>query len=200
MARILIMFASSYGQTRLIAETIASQLRHRGHQVELADAFGHRPPAPGSYDAVMLGSRVHLGRHASEVLEYMVEHRGALAERPTAMFSVSMAAAGTAEADPNGYLATLFGAVGWWPSLSIAFGGALPYRRYGAVTRFVMKHISRRHGHSTDTSRNHEFTDWDAVVAFADRFDAEIEAAAAATGPDDPTRTASSPLRSSHLS
>ncbi|MBA3539137.1 MAG: flavodoxin domain-containing protein [Deltaproteobacteria bacterium] len=70
MGRILILYASAYGQTRTIAEAIATRLRDRGAHVDVVDIF--------------------------------------------------------------------------------------------------MKLISRKTGLSTDTSRNHEFTDWDQVHAFAD--------------------------------
>ena len=39
------------------------------------------------------------------------------------------------------------------------------------ITRFMMKRLSRAHGHPTDTSHDHELTDWTAVAAFADKID-----------------------------
>jgi menaquinone-dependent protoporphyrinogen IX oxidase len=36
--------------------------------------------------------------------------------------------------------------------------------------RAVLKAISKRGGHSTDTSKNHFYTDFTAVSDFADRF------------------------------
>jgi menaquinone-dependent protoporphyrinogen oxidase len=81
------------------------------------------------YDAVVLGSRVELGRHAPELLAYVRAHRDALRATPTAFFSVSMAAANaSAGADPEHYMQTTFDALAWHPTMSVAFGGALPYR------------------------------------------------------------------------
>ena len=37
-------------------------------------------------------------------------------------------------------------------------------------TRRVMRWISRREGRDTDTSHDHEYTNWDAVARFADEF------------------------------
>lgn len=168
MANILILYASHFGQTRAIAHEIADKLRLAHHDVEIIDARRSEPPAPGDFDAVVFGSRIEIGRHASEIREYMVRHRDALRDIPTAFFSVSMAAASPkAGIDPSGYLGALYEEVGWIPSIAIAFAGALPYRKYNWFLRFVMKRISRSAGHTTDTSRNHEFTDWPRVREFA---------------------------------
>ena len=184
MSRVLIIYASAHGQTHRIAEAIAEHLRRGGHEVELGDALAGGLPPPEDYDAVLVGSRVHFGWHAQEVIEYIAAHRKALKGMITGFFSVSMAAAAREPGvDPDGYLQTLFRRVDWWPTRAVAFAGGLPYRKYSPLVRLVMKWISWRAGHPTDTSRNHELTDWDAVAGFAskiaDELDLEGELAAA---------------------
>jgi menaquinone-dependent protoporphyrinogen oxidase len=175
MSRILVVFASSNGQTHRIADAIAAHLRDAGHGVELADAFAGGVPPPEDYDAVVVGSRVHMGRHANEIVEYVVANRYALSRIPSAFFSVSMAAAGDGRGpDPEGYMEALFGAAAWRPDRFAAFAGGLPYRRYSPLMRMIMKWISKRAGHTTDTSRNHEFTNWDHVKRFAQDFSHDV--------------------------
>ena len=173
MSRILVVYASHYGQTRVIAQRLVDRLRDRGHEVDLAnvsEGIDGIPP-PQDYDAVMIGSRIEFGKHAKPVLEYIREHRNALREMPTAFFSVSMSAAGKpSTADPNEYLVKTFTQVGWVPTEAAVFAGALQYQRYNWLLRFVMKQISKQGGHSTDTSQNHFYTDFAQVVDFADRF------------------------------
>ncbi len=185
MSRILIVFASTHGQTRAIAEAIANRLRVGRHDVTLADALAGRPPAPAGYDAVVVGSRVQMERHAKEIEAYVRDHRAALDATTSAFFSVSMSASDrNAGADPSGYLEKFFTRTGWRPRRAIAFGGALRYRAYGFFLRFVMKQINRRAGHPTDTSRDHDCTDWAAVDRFADELAAGLSnttASAAAT-------------------
>lgn len=180
MARILVLYATHFGQTRAIAERIATRLRSHGDTVELGDVR-YGPPPPHGFDAVVIGSRIELGRHAPEVRRYLIEHRQELDRLPTAFFSVSMAAARGDSADPNGYMATLFEAVAWQPTKARAFAGALPYRKYGWFLRMIMKRISRSAGHTTDTSRDHSFTSWARVDTFADEL-AGLTSARRATG------------------
>jgi menaquinone-dependent protoporphyrinogen oxidase len=168
MSSILVVYASHYGQTRAIAERLAQRLREHRHEVDVVNAEGDIPP-PQDYDVVVLGSRVELGRHASCVLDFVRLYRAALHEMPTAFFSVSMAATRPeAGPDPDGYMVKTFSDLGWQPTLTASFAGGLPYRKYGFFMRFVMKRISKSAGHTTDTSRDHEFTDWTEVSAFAD--------------------------------
>jgi menaquinone-dependent protoporphyrinogen oxidase len=173
MSRVLVIYASHYGQTCVIANRIAQRLReaHR-HEVDVADAGAgwKRLPAPDGYDAVIVGSRVELGRHAPAIISYLKDHRGTLARITSGFFSVSMSASkqGTSR-DPEGYMGKLFADLAWSPTESVSFAGALPYRKYGWFLRLTMKRISKRAGHTTDTTRDHVFTDYVAVAAFADR-------------------------------
>jgi menaquinone-dependent protoporphyrinogen oxidase len=145
---------------------LADELRGE-NTVELVDARSSSPP-PDRFDVVVIGSRVEGGKHASSVRDYLASHREALRKKPTVFFSVSMAASSpSATRDPNGYLSDLFAELDWVPTLSVALAGALPYRKYNWFLRFVMKRISRSAGHTTDTSRDHEFTDWVRVRTLA---------------------------------
>ncbi len=169
MQRALVVFASSHGQTRQVASKVSGRLRDRGFAVTVADAGepAHLP-APTGFDLVVVGSRIQFGRHSSSILAYLSQFREVLRGTPTAFFSVSMAAANGGD-DPNGYLAATFDSLGWRPPITAAIAGALQYRKYNWLLRFVMKRIARAGGHSDDTSVNHFYTDWSQVYAFADR-------------------------------
>jgi menaquinone-dependent protoporphyrinogen oxidase len=45
--------------------------------------------------------------------------------------------------------------------------GRLAYTQYGLLKRFVMRRIALKAGGPTDTSRDHEMTDWEQVRAVA---------------------------------
>jgi menaquinone-dependent protoporphyrinogen oxidase len=182
MSRILLIYASSHGQTRKISEAIAAELRRVGHIVELAPIVTDTPPPVQDYDAVVLGSRVQFGKHARPIVDYIIANRAELADAPTYFFSVSMAAA-SGGVDPQGYLERLFTTTRWRPREAKVIPGALHYRQYGWLLRWVMKRISAKAGHATDTSRDHEYTDWTQVRQFAARIAADL----APARPDTPT-------------
>jgi menaquinone-dependent protoporphyrinogen oxidase len=176
--RVLIVFASSHGQTRAIAERIGEHLRADGAIVEVRDA-GAAAPAPEGFDGVVIGSRVELGRHARPVLRYIRRHRTSLERTRTAFFSVSMSAAGQTirdEAQAAVYLDSVVKRTGWRPGRASSFAGALRYTKYNPLLRLVMRRISQVAGHPTETSRDHEFTDWGAVRKFAEALAADLGA------------------------
>ena len=94
---------------------------------------------------------------------------------PCALYQVSMTAAGT---DPEHVVKAeqlvrrLQERTGVHPDLIVQFAGAIRYSQYGWVTKRVMRSIARREGNATDTTRDHEYTDWQAV----DRCAGEIAA------------------------
>jgi menaquinone-dependent protoporphyrinogen oxidase len=50
----------------------------------------------------------------------------------------------------------------------VCLAGRLAYTQYGILTRLLMTWIARRQGGPTDTSRDHELTNWDEVARLAD--------------------------------
>ena len=62
---------------------------------------------------------------------------------------------------------------GWHPQRLVPVAGALRYSQYNFAVRMLMKRIARESGGSTDTTRDHEYTDWTALEQFVDQFAAE---------------------------
>lgn len=177
MKRILVLFASSHGQTAKIARALEARLRAAGNEVTVRDLSVGEPPAPDAYDAVVVGSRLELGGFGRKVARYARRHGAALAARWSGFYSVSLSAASP---DARGKTAVediidkFEASTEWYPTRVASFAGALPYTQYGPITRFVMKRISAANGGATDTSRDHEYTDWGAVDAFADTLVADL--------------------------
>ena len=59
---------------------------------------------------------------------------------------------------------------GWQPALAVSLAGAMSYTRYNPLMRWMLRRMSRAEGGPTDTSRDHEMTDWSEVRGFADTF------------------------------
>ncbi|MFC5366421.1 flavodoxin domain-containing protein [Salinirubrum litoreum] len=174
MSTILVPYATSEGQTARVVDRIADRLREHGHTVELVQI--ERDPADVStadYDAVIVACSIHTGRHQPEIVAFAEQQREALSSRPSGFVQVSLSAASD---DPErrgeaaGYVEEFFAETGWRADLVGSFAGALRYSEYNFLLRFVMKRIAKSSTGDTDTSRDYEYTDWDAVDAFADDF------------------------------
>ena len=59
---------------------------------------------------------------------------------------------------------------GWHPALTETIGGAMAYTKYNPFLRWVVKRASKAAGGPTDTSRDHEMTDWSQVERFVQAF------------------------------
>jgi menaquinone-dependent protoporphyrinogen oxidase len=185
MARVLIVYASQHGQTRRVAQRIATTLLQRGHAAELIDAE-HTPPTLDLRDveAVLVGSPVIGSQYRPSVVRFARKHREQLQRLPTAFFSVGLAVASRTSdgrAQTFKVVEKLIEKSGWRPGQVELIAGALPYSRYGWLTRFVMRRIAAHEGGDTDVSRDYEYTDWPAVDRFTSAFvDAHLSAPAAA--------------------
>jgi menaquinone-dependent protoporphyrinogen oxidase len=170
MSSFLIAYASTHGHTARIAERIAAALRADGHTVDVDDRVGETDPSPVAYDAVIAGASIHGGHHQAEVVRWARRHGTTLTMTPSAFFSVCLAAAedtDEARAATRDYLDDFEERTGWTPRVRTTFAGALQYREYGFATRLAMRVLMQRGHHPTDTRRDYDYTDWDAVDAFA---------------------------------
>jgi len=187
MKPILVLFATREGQTRRIAEHVAELIRMRGREAHALDvgSLPAPPPEVGSYAAAVLASSVHAGEHEREMVRFVKTHRGELERMPAAFISVSLTEAGAedpartsaqrAEASikVGQMIQKFFDDTGWHPSHVKPVAGALLYTQYGRVLRFIIKRIVSHQGgptDTTDTTRDHEYTDWPSLARFVDEF------------------------------
>jgi menaquinone-dependent protoporphyrinogen oxidase len=172
MCDIPVFYATTEGQTRRIAERIAQTLRTRGFESQAIDVGS---PDAWKIDwrrvrAAVLGASLHVGKHQPSAFAFAHAHAGELNACPSAFFSVSLSARSKnpSERVEAQRLAEKFAAEAQWQPRSIAcIAGRLAYTRYGFFTRLLMRMIAKREGGSTDTSRDHEYTDWAEVERLA---------------------------------
>lgn len=171
---VLILYGSLEGQTKKIAERLAKIIRDKGHQATTQS--GEHLPADFSveyFDTVIIGGSIHMGKYPPYLNKFVVTHRDWLNSVPSAFFTVCMAVNSANEKsreEAKHYGDKFMTQTEWTPGLTQIFAGAVKYTQYNFVTRFIMKMISRKEGGNTDTSRDHEYTDWDSVVRFAGDF------------------------------
>lgn len=168
--KVAIIYHSAEGHTREIAERIASVQEKAGRSPEVI-AISEAPDCLLGYGAVVVGGSIHYGHHHKDLESYAAKHAGDLSTVTSAFFSVSLTAAEDAEeprAEVNRYLNDFFEATRWQPDVVGVFGGALLYTRYGFLKRKMMQLIAKQRGGPTDTKRDYDLTDWDAVDQFAE--------------------------------
>lgn len=178
MARILVVYGTTEGQTAKVARAFAARLSADGTEADVEDlTLGD--PSPDSYDGIVVAASLHAGKYQKAVTAWLGKHASHFGNRPTAFLSVCLAciskdlkARDEARTIPQRYVESL----AWQPTMIKAVAGALLYTKYNFFVRWFMKRISASAGGDTDTSRDYEYTDWPDLRAFADRFAALVTA------------------------
>lgn len=175
---LLIIYGTRFGQTAKIAEWMAGVLRERGYDVIVTDA-AHLPADfdVDQADGIIIGASVILGRHEAVIRRFILRHLATLTRRPTGFFSVSGSAASpraSLRAEARRTADRFLTSLSWRPTHVATIAGALMYSRYAPPLRWVMRQIAKRTGESTDTSQDHEYTDWHQVAQFADSIAAAV--------------------------
>ena len=177
-----VFFATREGQTRKIAERVAADIRAHGVDTDVVDVRTLRSPIDWSqYAMACVAASVHRGHHEREVIAFARRYREPLSQLRAVFLSVTLSEAGAedpaappdrraqAAADARRMIDVFIAETGWRPARTLPVAGALAYTRYNFLVRFAMKRIARQQGASTDTSRDHEFTNWPAVDAVVEQ-------------------------------
>jgi menaquinone-dependent protoporphyrinogen oxidase len=164
--QILVVYGTTEGHTRKVAAAMARTLRAAGADVDVVNAASRGlDPRPDEYAAVIVAASVHAGSYQAAVRSWVKAHAVCLAvlER-------------SAKADEQLalILRQFYDATGWQPTESKIVAGALLYRQYNWLKRWLMKRIVTRAKGDTDTSRDYEYTDWQDLAVFTARFGGRV--------------------------
>jgi menaquinone-dependent protoporphyrinogen oxidase len=161
--RLLVVYATKYGQTEKIARCIAAVAKREGIVCELAEIGDACTPEDFS-DVVVAGS-IYFGHHSRKLGRWVRRNAPTLAKRHTAFVTVCNEVA-------HAPVGTFLRDSGWTPDTTAVFAGAIRYTRYGWFFRLVTRRVAHVRGDA-------EYTDWQAVEAFARGFVADVKARAA---------------------
>src|SRR3954469_6549052 len=174
-----VFYATREGQARRVADRVAANLRAQGFDVDLFDVRTvHRPISWAASRTVFVVASVHLGRHERDMRRFAAQYRRELEAAGAGLLSLSLSQAGAqdetapperrrqASADVRRMIDAFVADTGWMPGRTLPVAGALAYTKYNFLVKLVMKRIAKQNGASTDTSRDWEFTDWQAVDRF----------------------------------
>lgn len=162
---VLIAYGTSEGQTRKIANFVASRIRELGHEAvthDTADYLGELRLE--DFDRMIVAGSVHERGHQEGLELFVLSYRQILEARPTMFLSVSLSAAfedGCGEA--NGYVEKFLDSTGWKPTRRLLVAGALRHGEYGYYKKMIVKHQVLKDHALTNPETDQEFTDWNAL-------------------------------------
>jgi menaquinone-dependent protoporphyrinogen oxidase len=174
---VTIVYATIEGQTRQIAEAVATTVRSAGHKAELIEAHPGERFWLDEAQAAILCAPVHGGRYPETFVTLAADWAERLDRIPSAFISVSLAIRGEATevAEAHAYAATLETETGWHPTRVHHAAGALRFSEYDFFKRWVMRRIALDKGLSADADQ--VFTDWARLETFVRAFLDEATAA-----------------------
>ncbi|MGC6405946.1 menaquinone-dependent protoporphyrinogen IX dehydrogenase [Bisgaard Taxon 45] len=164
----LILYSSRDGQTKKIAQFIASKLSGNVQIQALTEDTDIT-----NADRVLIGASIRYG-HFDKVLDKFVKKQTALlSQKANAFFAVNLTARKVGKDTPetNVYVRKFLQRIDWQPQLVAVFAGALYYPRYSFFDRTMIKLIMKITGGETDTRKEIEYTDWHKVECFAVQFE-----------------------------
>ncbi len=186
MQAVAVFYATREGQARKVADRIAGALIARDLEVavhHVSDPEGD--PALGLADATVLVASVHNGKHEREMVDFVQRH-ARVREIPSSFVSVCVTEAivESPAASPKDRRAAIrhigdqihefLDATQWTPAHILPVAGALMYTHYNFLVRFGMSRLAERAGLPTDTTHDHELTDWGSLDQFAARLAHEL--------------------------
>ncbi|MGC7561047.1 menaquinone-dependent protoporphyrinogen IX dehydrogenase [Pasteurella sp. PK-2025] len=163
-----ILYSSHDGQTKKIAQFIATKLSGEVHVQPLTEETDITEA-----DRVLIGASIRYG-HFNKVLNKFIQKQTALLnQKHSAFFAVNLTARKSGKNTPetNVYVRKFLQRIDWQPHLSAVFAGALLYPRYSFFDRTMIRLIMKITGGETDTSKEVEYTDWTKVNAFAQQIE-----------------------------
>jgi menaquinone-dependent protoporphyrinogen oxidase len=184
MAKVLVLYGTTDGHTRKVASRLADVIRGHALEVDLVNA-DEADPVPIGYAGVIVAASLHAGGYQRSVRRWVAAHVADLTGLTTAFVTVCLGILqhdASVRRDLDRLQGRLLEQTGWQPTVTKYVAGALLYREYNWLKRFVMLRIVRKAGGDTDTSRNYEYTDWNDLSHFAAEYAERVCARSSATG------------------
>lgn len=176
---ILVGYATVEGQSRKIAEALAADIEAGGDRALMFDVGLGGEFALGRPDAAILCAPIHAARYPASFVAFVRQEAAWLNSVPSAFVSVTLLIRSELEEErqeARHFPDALLAETGWKPALVHHAAGALRYSEYDFFRRWMMKRIAAQEKAPTDSRRDHEFTDWEALRRFVEDFRAAVRA------------------------
>nr|WP_284676615.1 menaquinone-dependent protoporphyrinogen IX dehydrogenase [Vibrio sinus] len=170
--KVLFLYSSREGQTKKIFEYIDGQLQ--GDECEFKNLHEIEQVDLSLYDRVLVGASIRYGHLNKKLYQFIESHLAQLENSKVAFFCVNLTARkeeqGKDTPEGSAYIQTFLKKSPWKPELIGVFAGALYYPRYNWIDKMMIKLIMTMTGGETDTTKEVEYTNWQKVTLFAEKF------------------------------
>lgn len=172
MKKVLILYASTDGQTLKISQRLKQLMEQRNFEVKLlsVDAIGagNMEVELDGYDKIIIGASIRYGKHNRKIVDFIEQYRKVLEKKANAFFSVNLVARKPerGQAETNPYVARFLSKISWQPQKVAVFAGKLDYPKYKFSDRLLIRLIMWMTKGPTDPKTVIEYTNWQQVEDF----------------------------------
>jgi menaquinone-dependent protoporphyrinogen oxidase len=168
MAKILIIYSTTDGQTRKICQRLQQVIEQQAHQVTVVSIQDESHIDVASFDKIVIGASIRYGKHSPLIANFIEKNRLLLESKPNAFFSVNVVARKPEKSKPehNPYLQKFLKRILWKPGELAVFAGKIDYPSYRFIDRFMIRLIMWMTKGPTDPKAVVEYTDWKQVESF----------------------------------
>lgn len=158
--KVLVAYASKYGSTGGIADAIGKELCSAGVAADVA--LIKNAVNLGSYQGVVIGSAIYMGKWMSEAVAFVEKNRHILSQVPVAYFLSCVTLAQPTEKNRASVLSYMDAILKTVPEVKPVgigtFAGALHYSNLSWINKSILKAKGAPEG---------DFRDWNAIRAWA---------------------------------
>ncbi len=168
----LVVYGSRYGTAAQIAHEIAGVIKDEGIDVDLYDAKSIKKFDIAPYDLIIVGSGIKMGKWTKESLKFLKNNKKALKDKKVALF-VSCSAANEEKSRDMGwkdYLQKVAADNLVGEPVDMGLFGSIydPEAKHGMMYKMTMKFWKKDlEDKGFDTSKSHDFRDWDEIRDWA---------------------------------
>ncbi len=176
--KVLILYASTHGQTEKIASQLGVTMALCDLQVMTRNLRDSDHEDPKRYDAVVLTECVHAGHHQREIVNWLRRNIESVKSRPNAFVSVSLSSAEDDEevrAEPIEHIDDFTRDTRWSPDHTAPVAAALLHREPKPFRRILTKLHVKKDGQPANTREDYEYTDWEALTRFGQEIAADFK-------------------------
>ena len=170
--KVLICYGTRYGSAGEIAENIGEILRERGATVNVVNLKKDKVKDLESFDLVIIGSGIQMGRWTKEPLKFLKKNRDTLARKKVALFVSCMSATKpeTCNQGRRDYLEKIDMEVPEVSPISMGlFGGMIDPTRGGRMTKGLMTSLLKEFTKEGEEPPEYvDLRDWEQIRLWAE--------------------------------